>query len=113
MTDNLNTIISKDIADRLKEIFISIATKYHITLIEWHHKDDSIIKTIFTAHPNTELSKFINAYKSAASRLVKKEFPYLSEKLCNGQFWNKTFCLLTVDHGVEFKEIEKYIDKQR
>ncbi len=27
-----------------------------------------------------EISKFINAYKSASSRLLKKEFPFLREK---------------------------------
>lgn len=31
--------------------------------------------------PKTELSKFINAYKSASSRLIKKEFPSIKSML--------------------------------
>ena len=30
---------------------------------------------LFRANPKSELSKFINAYKSASSRLIKKEYP--------------------------------------
>ena len=35
------------------------------------------VHVLFSAHPKTELTRFINAYKSASSRLIliKKEFP--------------------------------------
>ena len=39
------------------------------------------------AHPKSELNKFINAYKSASSRLIKKEYPEIRltlEKKCSG-----------------------------
>lgn len=111
MTNRLYPIISKEISNRLKEIYESIAPKYNISLSKWQCKEN-IIEIIFTAHPNTELSKFINAYKSAASRLVKKEFPHIVDKLHNGQFWNRTFCLTTLDHGVNRTEIKDFIDKQ-
>lgn len=35
---------------------------------------------LFRAQPKTELSKFINAYKSASSRLLKQEYPHRSGK---------------------------------
>ena len=35
---------------------------------------------MFRAQPRTELSKFINAYKSARSRLLKKEYPEIRKK---------------------------------
>lgn len=44
---------------------------YHITLEEWNHDQDHV-HIMFRAHPKSELSKFINAYKSASSRLIKK-----------------------------------------
>ena len=65
------------ISERAREIFEYIAPKYHITLEEWNHDKDHV-HILFKAHPNTEISKFINAYKSASSRLLKKEFPPLS-----------------------------------
>ncbi|WP_336975183.1 transposase, partial [Bacillus thuringiensis] len=33
------------------------------------------VHILFKAHPNTEMTKFINAYKSASSRLIKRDFP--------------------------------------
>lgn len=59
------------ISDRAKEIFEYISPKYNITLQEWNHDKDHV-HILFKAHPNTEISKFVNAYKSASSRLLKK-----------------------------------------
>lgn len=43
---------------------------------EWNHDIDHV-HIRFRGHPNTEISKFINAYKSASSRLIKKEYPQI------------------------------------
>ena len=71
------------ISGRAKEIFAYIAPNYKITLEEWNHDKDHV-HILFKAHPNTEISKFINAYKSASSRLLKKEFPQIKQKLWKG-----------------------------
>ncbi len=65
----------------------------------------------FRAHPNTEISKFINVYKSASSRLIKKEFTNIPDKLENRQFWSKTFCLFTLANDEE-DIVGDYIKKQ-
>ena len=54
------------------------------------------------------LSKFINTYKSASSRLIKKEFPEIREKLWKEHFWSRSYCLLTIG-GVSIDTIKKYI----
>ena len=51
---------------------------------------------MFRAHPKSAISKFINAYKSASSRLLKKEFPEIRLKLWQEQFLSQSFCLLTI-----------------
>ena len=66
-------VLNDPISDRAREIFEYIAPKYHITLEEWNHDEDHV-HIMFRAHPKSELSKFINAYKSASSRLIKKEY---------------------------------------
>ena len=70
------------ISGRAKEIFAYIAPNYNITLEEWNHDKDHV-HILFKAHPNTEISKFINAYKSASSRLLKKEFPQIKQNYGN------------------------------
>ena len=66
---------------------------------------------MFRAQLRTELSKFINAYKRASSRLLKKEYPEIREKLWKEAFWSQSFCLLTAgDAPVE--AIRQYIETQ-
>ena len=65
----------------------------------------------FKAEPKSELSKFINAYKSASSRLVKREYPRTRKSLYDEVFWSQSFCLLSTG-GVTVDIIKKYIQKQ-
>ncbi|MBX4262731.1 IS200/IS605 family transposase, partial [Clostridium estertheticum] len=78
-------VINNEMSNRLKEIFEYICPKYNITLDEWNHDKDHV-HLLFRGYPNTDISKFINAYKSASSRLIKKEF--LSIKT---QLWKEYF----------------------
>lgn len=103
-------VINKAISNRLKEIFEYIAPNYHINIQEWNHDGDHI-HCLFRAHPNSELSKFINAYKAASSRLIKKEHPIIKKQLWKECFWSKSYCLLTTG-GVSIETIKKYIQSQ-
>ena len=98
------------ISARAKDIFEYIAPKYNIILQEWNHDGDHV-HILFRANPNSELSKFINAYKSASSRLIKKEFPAVKQKLWKDCFWSQSFCLLTTG-GAPLEVIRKYIENQ-
>lgn len=66
---------------------------------------------MFRGQPNTEISKFINAYKSASSRIIKKEFPKIRKSLWKETFWSQSFCLLTTG-GVTIDIIKQYIQSQ-
>ena len=98
------------LSDYAKLIFERLAQGYNITLLEWNHDVDHV-HIMFKAQPNSELSKFINAYKSASSRLIKRDFPEIRQKLWKEYFWSQSFCLLTT--GVATIEvIRKYIETQ-
>ena len=103
-------VIDEEISERAKEIFSYICSNYNITLEEWNH-DENHVHILFRAHPNTEISKFINAYKSASSRLIKKEFPEIKTKLWKEHFWSQSFCLLTTG-GAPIEVIKQYIETQ-
>ena len=103
-------IFDNVVSDRAKEIFEYIAPKYNITLQEWNHDIDHV-HILFKAHPNTEISKFINAYKSASSRLLKKEFPEIRQKLWKEYFWSQSFCLL-ITGSAPIDIIKTYIESQ-
>ena len=103
-------VFDDDMSDYARDIFAKIAPDYNITLLEWNHDADHV-HVMFKAQPNSELSKFINAYKSASSRLIKKDFPAVKKKLWKQHFWSQSFCLLTAG-GAPIEVIKEYIESQ-
>lgn len=103
-------VIDDNISQRARSIFEYIAPSYGITVEEWNHDIDHV-HVMFRAQPKSELSKFINAYKSASSRLLKKEYPFIREKLWKEAFWSQSFCLLSTG-GAPIEVIRRYIESQ-
>ena len=103
-------VINDEISKRLQDIFLYIQDNYNIALEEWNHDIDHV-HILFRSEPNTNISKFINAYKSASSRLIKKEYPSIRASLYKDAFWSQSFCLISTG-GVNIETIKKYIESQ-
>lgn len=105
--------ISDVISKRLREIFEYIAVKdqYKLQVIEFNHDSDHL-HILFKAEPKSEISKFLGAYKSASSRLIKKKFPEIRQKLWKEMFWSQSFFLSTVGTGVNIETLKKYVESQ-
>ena len=103
-------VIDERISERLKEIFEYIQNNYNIVLEEWNHDIDHV-HVLFRSEPNSNISKFINAYKSASSRLIKKEYPSIKSGLYKEAFWSQSFCLISTG-GANIETIKKYIESQ-
>ena len=103
-------VINDEISERLKEIFRGIECNYNIALEEWNFDLDHV-HILFRSEPNSNISKFINAYKSASSRLIKKEYPSIRSRLYKEAFWSQSFCLISTGEA-SIKTITKYIESQ-
>ncbi|HFJ9436129.1 IS200/IS605 family transposase [Bacillus thuringiensis] len=103
-------VFDDDMSDYAKDMFVRLSENYNITLVEWNHDVDHV-HILFKAHPNTEMTKFINAYKSASSRLIKRDFPQVKKKLWKEMFWSRSFCLLTTG-GSPIDVVKTYIENQ-
>ncbi|MEB4819858.1 IS200/IS605 family transposase [Bacillus thuringiensis] len=103
-------VFDDDMSDYAKDMFVRLSENYNITLVEWNHDVDHV-HILFKAHPNTEMTKFINAYKSASSRLIKRNFPQVKKKLWKEMFWSRSFCLLTTG-GSPIDVVKTYIENQ-
>lgn len=103
-------VFSDKMSNYAKNIFVRISQSYNITLLEWDYDIDHV-HIMFKAHPNTEISKFINAYKSASSRLIKKDFPLVRKKLWKEMFWSRSYCLITTG-GAPLDVVKQYIQNQ-
>lgn len=110
VTKYRKSVFTDEISERAKEIFARIAPTYKIKLVEWNHDKDHV-HILFKGQPKTEMSKFINAYKSSSSRLLKKEFPSIRQELWKDQFWSRSFCLLS-SSGAPIEIIKSYIENQ-
>ena len=107
-------VFDDDVSNRARELFEAIAPNYKIEVLEWNHDQDHV-HVLFKAQPKTELSKFVNAYKSASSRVLKKEYPSIKEHLWKEMFWSRSFCLLSSDlssGGAPIEVIKQYIEEQ-
>ena len=93
-----------------RDVFVRVAEKHGAELVEWNHDIDHV-HVLSRAKPNNNLSKFINAYKSASSRLIKKKFPNIASKLWNGIFWPHSYYLLSCG-GTPIQTIKQYTKSQ-
>ena len=91
-------VIDNPISERAKEIWEHIVPQYGIVLEEWNH-DINHVHVMFRAQPRTELSKFINAYKSARKPRERKSiehsisFPDLSDRRTEDTSWQNIWLL--------------------
>ena len=103
-------VLTKAIEKEIVADFEKMAPNYHIELIE-AGSDKDHIHFLFSAWPNTQLSKFINAYKAATSRTMKTKHPEIKDKLWQEHVWSPSYCLITTG-GATLDVLQKYIESQ-
>lgn len=104
-------VITDTVSSELKNIFKRIAKNYEITIQEFNHDKDHV-HVIFNATPTSDLTKFINAYKSASSRIIKNKFPEIRENLWEDKFWSRSYFLATTGE-VSLSVLQQYVQEQR
>lgn len=104
-------VINDEVSEYLKHQFIRVGEFYGVTLQEWNHDVDHV-HVLFRATPHTEIAKFLNAYKSSSSRMVKKKFPEITQYLWKSAFWTQSYCLISTG-GAPLEVVKKYIENQR
>ena len=104
-------VINTLIYGRLMQIFTDIGLKYDVEVLESNFEADHI-HILFKATPNINLQRFVNAYKSASSRLIKKEYPKIKKALWKSSFWKKGY-FITTTGGANIETIKKYIENQK
>lgn len=103
-------VINDEVSEYLKHQFVRVGEFYGVTLQEWNHDVDHV-HVLFRATPHTEIAKFLNAYKSSSSRMVKKKFPEITQYLWKSAFWTQSYCLISTG-GVPLEVVKKYIENQ-
>lgn len=103
-------VVTKQIEEELTEIFNRVGETYGIRCEEVGSEPDHI-HFLFAAKPTTNFSKFMNSYKSASSRLIKKNHPEIRRYLWKEYFWSQSYYLATTG-GAPLEVIREYVKTQ-
>ena len=91
-------LICKVNSNWLKEGRIPLVSRTPIIVLIYHrmwNHDNDHVHILFKAHPNVEMSKFIDVHKSVSTRLIKREYPDMKKQICKEYFWPRNYYLLT------------------
>lgn len=110
VTKNRAEIFNDEIVEYIIENFNKNSKQYLIEYVSSSYEKDHI-HIDFKAHPKSELVKFINSYKSATSRVLKKQFPSVKEILNDNSVWEKTYFLIS--KRVPSEEVVKHFIKMK
>ena len=86
----VNPLIIEELKQRTKNIAQSYGIR--ITNIEC---DKDHVHILFASMPKIPITKFINNWKTATSRVIRNKFPEVKELLWKDVFWSPSYCLLT------------------
>ena len=81
-------VISKEMLERLKEVFSSLCSNQKSELIEFGGEPDHV-HLLIDLSPDVAVSKLINTRKTISSRLIRKEFSdHLNQFYWKPVFWS-------------------------
>lgn len=103
-------VIDDTISNRIKEIFKTIGLLHDVKIIEWNYDKDHV-HTILSISPSTNLNKYVNAAKTASSRLIKKELPEIKSKLYQDSLWTRGFYVNSTG-STQIEVVKNYILNQ-
>ena len=104
--------ISKEMLDRLEEIFRDLLAKWNCRLVEFGGEADHV-HILFEAHPTIELAKLIKNLKSVSSRRIRSEYAeHLSQFFWKAYFWNRAYAVISVGGKASIETLLKYIENQ-
>lgn len=100
-----------EIIEELKARTHKIAESYGITILSIETDLDHI-HILFKAQPQTNLIKFINNWKSATSKVLRRKFfDRIKNKLWKNVFWSGSYCLITTGQTT-LEQVKKYVEQQ-
>jgi putative transposase len=104
--------INQEILSRLREIFADTLLKWDCQMLEFNGEADHI-HLLIDYKPDKPLSTLIGNLKTVSSRLIRKEFPWLSQKYFYNKpyFWTGAYFVASCG-GVTVEQLSGYVENQ-
>jgi putative transposase len=103
-------VLCAEVSARLKEINLSVAKGFGVTIIE-QETDQDHIHVLFSSKPTIQISSFVNSLKSVSARMLFRKFPEIKEELWGGSFWSPSYFLATTGQ-VTLDVLKRYVENQ-
>ncbi|HHP7230877.1 MAG TPA: IS200/IS605 family transposase [Xenococcaceae cyanobacterium] len=105
--------INKERLIRLHNIFKETLEKWDCALNDFNAECDHC-HLIVEFKPDVQLSKLIANLKTVSSRLIRKEYPELSNQYFYGKpfFWTGSYFVASCG-GVTVEQLKDYVEKQK
>jgi putative transposase len=104
-------VITKEMLERLGEIFDETLRKWECSLIEFNGEEDHV-HLLSSGNPNLILSTLVNNLKTVSSRLIRRDFKgSISRVYREPVFWHRSYCIIT-SGGAPIEVLKKYIEDQ-
>jgi len=104
-------LFTKEMLDRLHEIFEDLLKKWECRVIEFNGEENHV-HLLFQYHPSIELSKLVNSIKTVTSRRLRSEFEDRVNRFYHKDvLWNGSYFIASCG-GVTVSALKKYIENQ-
>jgi putative transposase len=104
-------VITKEMLERLGEIFDETLRKWECSLIEFNGEEDHV-HLLFSGNPNLTLSTLVNNLKTVSSRIIRRDFKESILRVYREPvFWHRSYCIIT-SGGAPIEVLKRYIENQ-
>lgn len=105
-------VFTKEILQKLREIFQSVAQDFESTLVEFEGEGDHV-HLLIEYPPKVAVSRLVNSLKGVSSRLIRKQnYPTIQKALWGGSFWSPSY-FAGACGGAPLSIIRQYIEQQQ
>ena len=104
-------VFTKKILGRMQEIFAEVCHDFEANLTEFDGEDD-LVHLLVMYPPKVSISKLVNSLKGVSSRLLRKDFPELTNRYWRGILWSPSYFAASCG-GAPISIIKQYILQQK
>lgn len=96
----------------MEQIFSETLLKWRSELLEFNGESDHV-HLLVDYRPDVEMSKLIANLKTVSARLIRQEYPELSQKYFYGKpyFWTGAYFVASCG-GVTVEQLKQYVEAQ-
>lgn len=103
-------VLTKPMLESLEKLFSKVCNDFEAELVEMNGEDDHV-HLLVNYPPKVSISNLVNSLKGASSRVLRKQFPELKNKLWKGSLWSPSYFSGSCG-GAPIDVIKQYIEQQ-